>query len=374
MSLSGKLQKWVDASLITSDQKSKIIAHEKEFSEQRWKYGVIYIGLCSILLGVALIIASNWQVIPWQMKLSVHFAVNTILASFIWIWRHNPARDHLREGAIFILWGLTLTLIALIGQVFQLGGETYIAMRIWFWLTTPMILLFAQNRFTMRLWALAFIIYIPYDMVASIIDITSNITIQQTVFLAAGIVVPLLAWNIGAHPRFAVNRPTIATTLRETSVALALFGASFASTAFYHQTLYNNAYVPVVYALGVIAARFVLHTKNWSAQERANIDLICICGLFICVPFFAVTHGSVIALLHFLTLWLLAGWLWQETGHSHLVTFSIIVITLRIFIGFLEIFGTMLMSGLGFILIGALLLTLVEIARRVGRRLQRMVP
>src|SRR5262245_32990548 len=125
MSLSRKLQYWVDAKLISADQRDNILSYEKTRSGGRWKHGFGYVGVFSILLGCALMVASNWQQIPDTLKLGGHFTINAVLAWLVWQWRDNPERLPHREGALFFLWGLTLTLIALIGQIFQLSGETY---------------------------------------------------------------------------------------------------------------------------------------------------------------------------------------------------------------------------------------------------------
>lgn len=371
MSLSGKLQKWVDAGLINADQKSRILEHENIHSSQRWKHGVIFAGLFSILLGISLMIAANWQDIAWQTKLGLHFIVNIALAALVWRWHDNPAKQNHAQIALFALWGLTLTLIALMGQVFQLGGEAYMALRVWFWLTTPMILLFANTNFTARIWAIAFVFYVPYDLIAATWDNTENWNTRRAVLTVTLAFLPIASWLLGSWRRFDARRPVMAETLRHTAIFMALAAASFASIQFYdHNFRPYMLTIPAIVAVAAIALRFALQRRTWTNEQRIDIDLLCLAALFAATPYLAQTHSVFLGMTSFIAFWLLAGALWQERGHGRLVSFAITIVTLRLFIGFVELFGSMMMSGLGFILTGIVLIGLVQVARRFDRRLK----
>ncbi len=372
MGLEGKLQKWVDAGLIEPAQKQGILSHERTRHASTWKHGMGMAGLLSILLGIALVIAANWQLIPWQLKLGTHFAVNAVLTALIWRWRHDPAKDTHREVAVFTLWGLTLTLIALMGQVFQLDGHAYMALRVWFWLTTPMILLFAQSRFIAKLWALLFVVYVPYDLIAATWDLTDDWVVRKGVLVATGVVLPLLAWSLGSLPRFAVNRPTMAYTLRHLAVLVALLGASAASIEFYiSRAAGYMPLIPAMLALAAIAARFVMLPRAHNDDDRRTIDLICMAGLFMCVPFLVAVKSDILAVVHFIAFWALAGALWQQQDRPKQVSTAITMITLRLFVGFVELFGSMMFSGFGFIIGGVVMIALVKLARHLDRWLKR---
>lgn len=374
MSLSGKLQKWADAGLITADQQSRIIEHERGHSAGRWKHGVIFAGLFSILLGIALIVAANWQDITWQTKLVTHFTINIILATLVWRWREDPLREKHREVALFFLWGLTLTLIALIGQVFQLGGQAVDALRLWFWITAPMILLFARSAFITKIWALAFIVYVPYDIVTHIADWSDSPNFRLAVGLETAIGIPVITWLFATWPRFAIARPEMSRALHNASILLALVTASLAGTVFYASS--DDGYrmiVPLFYTVAVIVIHYLLQSlKNWTQDQRGAIDLLCLAGLFICVPFVARVEADVLGMLHFIAFWLLAGAIWQQGGHARAVSFAIMMVTLRLFIGFVELFGSMMMSGFGFIIMGLVLIGLVQVARRFDKRLKEL--
>jgi uncharacterized membrane protein len=369
MSIGTKLQKWTRAGLITADQQARILEYEKISAGNRWRLGLAGAGLISILLGIALIVAANWQDIPWQAKLAVHFIVNATLTFLVFRWWHEPARDHHREIALGALWGLTLTFIALMGQTFQLGGQAYEALRLWFWLTTPMILLFAQSRGIARLWAVAFVFYVPYDIISWTLDNTINPAAEQTVVLATAILVPLGAWAIGAVPRLAVNRPTIARMLRRLGMLLAFATGLAAGVGYYGRTSFEVPMIAVLMAGIVILARQVLRKWHPGSDDRSNIDILCLSALFVCLPFIAPIKSDVVAAVHFIALCLLAGALFQQQGRSNLVSLMISLVTLRLFVVFIELFGTMMMSGFGLIAAGLILMGLV----RMGKHLDKIL-
>lgn len=388
MSLPSKLQKWVDASLITPDQRDAILTHEKSGSGNLLKRGMGYLAVFSILLGIAQIVASNWQDIPDAAKLGAHFLINITLATMVFIWRDNPARSKHRETAVFALWGLSLTLIALIGQVFQLSSDAFAAFRLWFWITTPMILYFAQGRYLTILWAVFFVIYVPGEIIDLLIVHVAdpNKRIATGAFIA--MVMPISIWLLGIWPRLQTLRPALTHTLRNIGFILAVFTASAASIGFYifpdmqtfmfHRfgTILND---PTLLRMAAVAGGVVAFALAYTARKRfaldqqqsAITDIFLLCAVMAVLPFVMFVANDMMAMLHVIFLWLGIGYISQRSGGMEsLVNLSILVITIRLFIGFLEIFGSLMNSGLGFIIIGLVLMALLYGARTVKRNLK----
>ncbi|NBX66480.1 MAG: DUF2157 domain-containing protein [Proteobacteria bacterium] len=372
MSINGKLKKWTEAGLITASQRDAIQNHEREFAGNRLKLGMASAGIFSILLGLSLVVAANWQEIPNSLKFYSHLGINALLAWCIWKWRDDSTKLLHREGALFFLWGLTLTLIALIGQIFQLSGEAYEAIRLWFWLTTPMILLYAKGTYISRLWAIVFVIYVPYDLISTVWDSTADWNIRKATLMGTALLLPLGVWTLGSWPYFAATREAIANTLRRLSVVMALGFASFSSLEFYHSFVFEySALVPISFAGLAIGLRYYFNLRpDIQSNDKRTIDLICLAGLFVTVPFLTLAESDLWAMLHFISFWALAGALWQEQGHARAVSFAITVISIRLFIGFLEIFGGLMLSGFGFIAIGLVMIGIGLAARRVQKHLR----
>jgi hypothetical protein len=69
--------------------------------------------------------------------------------------------------------------------------------------------------------------------------------------------------------------------------------------------------------------------------------------------------------------WGILAILWQRHGEEHLVSLAITLITIRLYIIFLELFGDALMStGLGLILCGALLIGMVKIGKKLRDKIR----
>lgn len=373
MSIAGKLKKWTDAGLISAAQQNAILEHERKFAGGRLKLGMASTGIFSILLGLSLIVAANWQDIPDNIKFFAHLALNTILACCVWKWRDDSTKTVHREGALFLLWGLTLTFIALIGQIFQLGGESYEAIRLWFWLTTPMILLYATGTYISRLWAIAFVIYVPYDLLSTIWDLTSDNEIRKGALLGTALLLPLGTWALGSWTKFAASREAVASTLRRLAVLVSVGFASFSGIEFYHAfSPSSTPWVPLTFAGLAIVLRFYLNqSPRLTVDQKHTIDLLCLGGLFVTIPFICVIESNAWGMLHFISFWALAAALWQQQGHARAVSFAITIISIRLFIGFLELFGGLMLSGFGFIAIGLVMMGIAWAARRIQRHLTK---
>lgn len=363
MSLKTKLQNWQSANLITPNQVDAITAYEQENHKGLFKNGLIYIAFFSILLGISLIIAANWNDINQTLKLVVHFALNITLTGLIIRWRNNPARAFASDIALFMLWGLTLTLIALIGQTFQLSGNTWDATRFWFLITTPMMLFLAQSRYLTALWGLFFVLFIPFDIISNFID-----NIDKDAYKATAAVALFGAMPPALYVASKYLRPNMATTFKNLSWLLALGAASFAGIAFYFgsETTFYPAHTAPVAAI-IIGTLLLLRPKF----EKSFIDIFILTTLFITLPGVIPYKGDLLAMLHMLALWLGAGFIFQRGNHYKMLNLAIIVITARLFIGFLELFGSMMTSGLGFILMGLTLIALLYAARRIKQVLAK---
>jgi len=86
------------------------------------------------------------------LGLSTGHKAGLAVAVFVF-WRQQ--RLWLREIAALLLFGLVLSGIALIGQVYQLQSAPWRALVLWLALCTPFLALTAQTRLTGTIWAIA---------------------------------------------------------------------------------------------------------------------------------------------------------------------------------------------------------------------------
>ena len=75
MSIQNKAKKWLKEGLITEEQKTAILQHEKSSKPHLSYslYGFLIVAVVSASLGLIALIAANWRIIPSFVKLTVYF-------------------------------------------------------------------------------------------------------------------------------------------------------------------------------------------------------------------------------------------------------------------------------------------------------------
>ena len=121
MSLTTKTQKWLDNGLISNDQREKILAFERQRSNGTfWRTAFILAGLL-IGLGICLLVAANWDVLPCIVKLMGDFV---LLGAVIYgvYWSQETGHTGLKEVFAIVSFLMIGATIGLVGQVFHLSG------------------------------------------------------------------------------------------------------------------------------------------------------------------------------------------------------------------------------------------------------------
>ncbi len=159
-------QKWVNANLITADQRTAILSFEnKNNNRSFWNFAYVGAGLF-IGLGVILLIASNWSAIPAGVKLFADFALlGTLLYGVYWSVTEN--HPHYREVLAIVSFLLIGGSIGLIGQIFQLSGSWYSLAFFWALLGLPLVLI-SRTRVLSAAWLLLLLSAVNDDIRARI--------------------------------------------------------------------------------------------------------------------------------------------------------------------------------------------------------------
>lgn len=227
-----KLTDWVDAGLIKESQRAAILAHEQKRKQNKFGRGLVAASIFSILIGTVSIIASNWHEIPGLVKIEAHFGLNLIVAVLLF-WATLTNRDIVREGALLAFFGLTLTLIALMGQVFQLGGTLSGASVTWMVITLPAVAFFGRGYITAIPWMIGFLATITIVMSEYLTGLPD---FWQMVFvLAIGTYLPLSLMADGNLALFRRLKPAYAAVFAWTGAALLTLNASVASFLWYNE-------------------------------------------------------------------------------------------------------------------------------------------
>lgn len=371
MSLPRKIESWADKGLITADQAAAILGYEQGRGSNRWRSGVLLSGMFSILLGISLVIAANWHAIPVSLKLLVHIVLNACAAYAVWRLSVDQTKKLWAEGAMLLHMGLTLTLIALIGQIYQLQGSVEGALRLWLVLVTPTILVFGRAAYTARLWALAAVV-ISVGWLADALEYFDART-AQNIMLCFAILAPYVI--VQALRRFTALGAPVAPLrcLQEAVAVLVVLGVSF-GTAFW---FWNNAHdgMNTQWLVGLVGGALPLCALYAWQRHKGSINgmdhVLLISGLFIAIGVAPLPASDVLSAIMFIVYWLFLGAVFQELGWASAVSASIFVITIRLYALFIQLFGGLLMKGYGLIAGGLVLLALVWVAQKANRHLRQ---
>lgn len=385
MRLKSRLRMWEQNGLIRADQIEAIRQFEQGRTSRQFSLGFQLTGIFSILLGFSMIVAANWNELGPYAKLIGHFILNAGLS--LWLFRLGEKRGTaadkpaLREGLCLAVFGLNLTFIALIGQVFQLDGSTTGALILWMILTAPMMMIYARARFTAWIWLIALIttIYCAFDKFTHGLDHFSQGILAY--FLA--LFVPLALFADHCMKITKVHRPEFADVFRYGALVMMVGGASLAGFLFYGGTerLFERAADPVQYYLftgvvTVLAFAYIAFMKRHFKDHEDPTDwsVLAVCTGAIAIPIFLPVDADFLGGALFIGLWMTLGGVWQKAGEDRLVSLAIALVTVRLYIAFLEAFHSLMGSGFGLVIAGALLIGMVKLARNLNARLRGVTP
>ena len=138
-------RRWQAAGLIDGDLAARIVAWEAAHRRPVFLWAVAGMGALALSLGIMAIVGANWDDIPAWLKLAVDLGLNAACTVVVFVsWRRDwPWR---RELAALLLFGLVLSGIALIGQVYQLQSAPWRALTLWLVLATPFLAFTTLSR------------------------------------------------------------------------------------------------------------------------------------------------------------------------------------------------------------------------------------
>lgn len=382
MALEPRLQRWVDAGLLTAEQAARILAFERadltakpslspssvplpvEHAEHRptLLYAIASLGALAIAVGLLSIVAANWDEIPSRVKIGVDLGLVAALGLGVWQWeRRGPGWA--RETAIVVLHGLVLASIALVGQVYQLGGETHEALLAWA-LLTALLMTRARSGFAAMVWVLGLQITWAVWAVWLADHWHSEELALGTIYWA-----PLVCIAVGRLPPLRRVRPALAVTLTSLGWFEVVLCATLGTFAFYEDTARENwsqAY-PAALISGVATVSIAIALLS-SLPQRV---LLVVCVVLAHVPLFT-SPGEleVAAAASFVALWLVVAWAAHHDREVGLLNVATAMIGLRILAIYFEVFGTLLDTGLGLVSGGLLTLALAWVWSRKRRQFE----
>lgn len=381
-----KLKAWNREGLLTTEQVAAITLHEQNRHQGRLGRGIIGVALFAIIIGVLSIVAANWAAIPGDVKVILHLFINIALAITIW-WADRHGRDIWREGALLVLGGLTLTFIALVGQVYQLGGSMSGALLVWQLAILPAFFIFGQTRLAVLPGLLALVCSVPVIMIDYLEMLPSFWTFFAGTFLAA--LLPLCLIADGHIHLVKRLRPVWAETSQRLGFLLLTLLTSLSTIAwygdrnreFFHQIqevgltfvqahlLLSGIFVFAALCIGLHRLIYLKHEENRRFYNLTALYALVSIAVMALPVVFSNTQSDIMAMVLFIAYWGFIAWFAHMTGAMRLMSLAIFLLALRIWIIYLEAFGGLMSTGFGLISGGVFMLVMIFAARRINRRL-----
>ncbi len=371
-SLKGKFKRWQDAGLVTTEQADAILAFEKTRKSGRLIKDLTNVAIFAIVLGLASLVASNWSMIPDTAKLVGHFGLCGLIAAFM-LKIDGEKHPVGKDACVLLLFGSFLTFIALIGQIFQLHGDLHITLAFWLAICAPFVWFYGRTYTVMVPWLVVLLITIYMNMM-EYLDSDSQMQVVvatvMTFYLSPILIlVSRLFW-------MARHRPGFVQTFYRLGIILPAVFANLALLLFYDNLVGSAHYTlqMVMMALGLLAI-FILFRPTTRRDESAT-DLwyyLLVSHIVMMLPFaIPQLESGVLSAVLFIAYWIFIAWLGARMHAATLTDWAIRLVVLRLFIVYLEVFGSMLQTGVGLIASGILLLVVLRYLNRiviVGRKL-----
>jgi uncharacterized membrane protein len=367
MALEPMLKRWTEAGLLQPEQAERISRFEKERGRPTLLYAISALAALAMAIGLISIVAANWDEIPAPAKLSVDLVLLAGLGyGVLSFGDRGPA--WLSEASILLLYGLTLASIALVGQVYQLGGKIEVALAVWTLLTA---VLMAQGR-TLQLgfvW-LSGLELTYFVWLATLGDHHRELEgLVLTAILWPGLACIALGragWLDRSRPQFS----RVASALGWAQLVLFAIAGTF---TFYDQpTFREERWFWLGAALSALACAGLLATTPNTPSGRARRSLIVVA--FVAAHLGAmIPHGDwpVAAALAFMALWWAVAVAAHRAAQRALLHFATAMIGLRLIVIYFEVFGTLLDTGIALLIGGMLTLLLTWLWARQRRELDR---
>ncbi|HCF57556.1 MAG TPA: hypothetical protein DFS52_06130, partial [Myxococcales bacterium] len=317
----------------------------------------------TVAVGIISVVAANWDALGRGVKLGLDLVLLTGLALGVFRARGRWAREIL----VILYFGLTLASIALVSQVYQLGGDVYAALVLWMVLASP-VAAFGCSWLVAALW----LVGLNAALGTSLEAISSSLDEPAMFALAIGaysvqVAALLFAGNAGW---LRARRPDFAKTFEIVGWAGLVLLTSIAQQLWYADPdgdLLWSIPVPLLMA-GLLAWRAptFLSEPTRSAVRAVRAAILVSIGAS-AVALLPHPDIDFLAPLTFIAVWIAFAAACQQVGRIGLLNAATAVIALRVVIAYVELFGSLLETGLAMIGGGLLTIGLAWLWRRLAR-------
>ena len=366
MSLDQQLKRWTDADLITSDQAERILVFEKHRPRPGFMFAVAALAGFAVALGLVSIVAGNWDLMPGRMKLTLDLIAVIGIGQAVVVAR-SRSPGWLADAVQLVFLGLVLASIALVGQVYQLGGALWQALLAWSVLTLPLMALGSSP-----LLGLAWLTGLSVTYFVSLGELAAGGSSWADHALAAVYWAPLIALGLGRAAWLRRLRPGYALVFRAAAWTMLVLMACVASLAFYDGLARGERTPWAVVGVSLVATAALCFDTPSTPAGRARRLLLALLFAASHLPLF-MPHGQwpVAAAFSFISVFAVVAWVAHRKGLPKLLHLATAVIGVRLLAIYFEVFGTLLDTGVGLVIGGLLTLAITWFWARKRRDFDR---
>ncbi len=372
MNITAKLDDWEKHRLITEEQKQNIIKYETQVRRPLLAYSLLFLSCFCIGLGIIALIAANWEQISPAVKLGADFTLLMAGGAALY-WAFGTKHRRLFNGLIILFGFLILGSIGLTAQIYHLPPHGLQFLTLWCLLTLPLLFL-AEYPFFPFMWLMA-----AYAAWSDYLYHTGNqylSFLREEHSLWLSWIVPVLLLMI----YFILKKCPLSALAKAVWLWCVILAGCLTMTldfqfnsSFYH--LHTDWENYAVWPLSV-SGFLLLAVLGWfSRKDTVRYGVIALAVLLayiFAVPFLASTElGADFAgaLLTICLLILCAVYAYRCHQPRLLNTLSVLI-ALRFFIIYLQVFGSLLTTGVGLILSGTIFLLLAMGWHRISKQLK----
>ncbi len=369
-----KIEAWHAAGLIDEPTAARLIAYETEHARPLALWAVFGIGALAIGLGLVSIVAANWEDIPGQVRLGIHFALflGGCVALALRDRQIAQASPWASEALLFVLAVLALTFFGHLGQVYQTSAPLWEPLALWLALTGPMMLLYGRG------WPVAALlaggaVYCVWEYNYAVTDLLVRDG-DHVPYLRAALVTalpilfaPAAAWMRGRSPRSSFWK-----RLEQLAFTYAVVGASMACviasvggygedwTALAASAQLVRAAIVLLAGIGVLLLR-----RTRSGQMAGTV----LAGAALVIALARdVDDVDVLAAGLFMLLWIGIAGAALVAGWRGVFQLAVAVVAFRLIVLSFELASDLLLSGFGLVIAGLMILLVAFVAVRISRQ------
>ena len=332
---------------------------------------IIFFGGFAIILGITLVISSNWDKISNFTKISSYIAL--LIGFHISAYLLRTISPKISQIIYYIIAGYILAGIGLIAQIYNLSSKNGEAYLMWFFMIMPMSLLLRDNRIgTMAMFGLYFwiIINANVNFYNSEYNWQSQIIFITTIFTNM-ILIPRISDNLK-------NSFEQIGFIGYFFLGITTFSMGFAHDILPKEKMSSILLHPIMIA--IIVPNVICLTNNFIKNFRERKKLVDIFQLpeFIIailnlIPLFIFVDHKLLISISYWIIWFLSCGLMIYRGeiekNKTLINIGTWCVIIGLIARFVDLVETMLFTGSMFILFGIVLILIAYVGEKYRKNL-----